>query len=235
LPDIATPNAAARSQAGPDPVEPPRHSALMHQFDDLEQQREAASLGMWVFLATEVLFFGGLFGTYLVYRVWYPSTFGAASRTLSIVAGTANTTVLITSSLTMALAVHAASIGRRGRLMLFLLVTMALGVVFLGIKALEYYQKFAEHHVPGASFQFEGPDPTHAEIFFSLYFMMTGLHALHMVVGLGIMSVMLFMAWRGLFTPEWHNPIEVSGLYWHFVDIIWIFLFPLLYLIDRHH
>jgi cytochrome c oxidase subunit 3 len=235
LPDTDTPPPASSATAAPSrPVAHPHPPALAHHFDDLEQQRETASLGMWVFLATEVLFFGGLFGTYLIYRVWYPTTFGEASRTLSIVAGTANTTVLITSSLTMALAVHAASIGRRGRLMLLLAATMALGVVFLGIKAMEYYQKFVEHHVPGPTFHFEGGDPAHAQIFFSLYFMMTGLHAAHMVVGLGIMSVMLFMAWRRLFTPEWHTPVEVSGLYWHFVDIIWIFLFPLLYLIDRH-
>jgi cytochrome c oxidase subunit 3 len=213
----------------------PHHAALAHHFDDLEQQREAASLGMWVFLATEVLFFGGLFAAYMIYRVWYPSAFGEASRSLDIYLGTINTVILITSSLTMALAVHAAATGRRGALLGLLVLTMVLGAAFLGIKGIEYYQKFVEHHVPGPGFHFEGTEPIHTQIFFSLYFMMTGLHALHMIIGMGIMTVMLFMAWRRMFSPEWYTPIEVSGLYWHFVDIIWIFLFPLLYLIDRHY
>jgi cytochrome c oxidase subunit 3 len=142
--------------------------------------------------------------------------------------------VLITSSLTMALAVHAAQLGHRRTLMLFLIATMALGGVFLGIKAVEYYHKFVEHHVPGPSFQFEREYFRHAQIFFSLYFIMTGLHALHMVVGFGIMLVMLWWAWKGTITAEYYSPIEISGLYWHFVDIVWIFLFPLLYLIGRH-
>jgi cytochrome c oxidase subunit 3 len=215
-------------------VEHAHHPALMHHFDDLDQQREAASLGMWVFLATEVLFFGGLFAAYLVYRVWYPNAFGEASRELDIVLGSINTAVLISSSLTMAMAVHAAALGRRRTLMLFLVFTMLFGAAFLGIKAYEYYEKYLEHHIPGANFQFHGPDAPHAQIFFSLYFAMTGLHAAHMVIGLGLMTVLLFMAWRRYFSPEWHSPVEIGGLYWHFVDIIWIFLFPLLYLVDRH-
>ena len=208
--------------------------ALKHHFDDLEQQHEASSLGMWLFLATEVLFFGGLFAAYLLYRMWYPDTFAAASRTLDITLGTVNTAVLIGSSLTMALAVHAAQTAERKTLMMFLVITMLLGMVFLGIKGVEYAQKFEEHHVPGPSFHFEGPAPERAQLFFSLYFAMTGLHALHMVIGLGIMTVMLWMAWRGRFSRVWSTPVEISGLYWHFVDIIWIFLFPLLYLVDRH-
>ena len=213
---------------------PPTHPALAHHFDDLEQQKEASTLGMWVFLVTEVLFFGGLFVTYCVYRNWYPGAFAAGSRELSIVLGGVNTAVLITSSLTMALAVHAAQTGERRLLLLFLVSTMVLGAVFLGIKGVEYYDKFAHHHVPGPSFHFEGAYAKQAQIFFSLYFMMTGLHALHMVIGLGIMAVMLIWASRGGITPEYHSPIEISGLYWHFVDIVWIFLFPLLYLIGRH-
>jgi cytochrome c oxidase subunit 3 len=208
--------------------------ALKHHFDDLDQQHEAATLGMWVFLATEVLFFGGLFAAYMLYRVWYPETWGAASRTLDITLGTVNTMVLIGSSLTMALAVHAAAGDQRRRLMMFLVLTMLLGLVFLGIKGIEYAHKFEEHHVPGLSFHFEGTAPERANLFFSLYFAMTGLHALHMVIGLGIMTVMLIMAARGQFSARWHTPVEISGLYWHFVDIIWIFLFPLLYLVDRH-
>ena len=208
--------------------------ALAHHFDNLAQQNEAATLGMWVFLATEVLFFGGLFTTYLVYRTWYPEAFTAASRELVVWAGTTNTAVLITSSLTMALAVHAAQMGQRRLLMGLLAVTMALGCVFLGIKAFEYYTELVEHHVPGAAFQFEAEHARHAQIFFSLYFVMTGLHALHMIIGLGLMAALLWMSWRGRFSPEYYTPIEITGLYWHFVDIVWIFLLPLLYLIGRH-
>jgi cytochrome c oxidase subunit 3 len=209
-------------------------SALAHQFEDLEQQHEAATFGMWIFLITEVLFFGGLFLVYSVYRAWYPDAFAAASKELLVWAGTLNTVVLITSSLTMALAVHAAQAGHRRTLILMLLVTMALSCVFLGVKAFEYWTEFREHHVPGADFQFAADHLLHAAIFFSLYFIMTGLHALHMIIGLGVMAVMVWLSWRGRITPEYSNPIEITGLYWHFVDIVWIFLFPLLYLIGRH-
>jgi cytochrome c oxidase subunit 3 len=208
--------------------------ALAHQFDDLEQQKETATLGMWVFLSTEVLFFGGLFLCYLVYRGWYPSAFAAASHELLVWAGATNTAVLITSSLTMALGVRAAQTGERRGLLLFLGLTILLGLVFLGIKAFEYYTEAVEHHVPGAAFRFEERYFRDAQIFFSLYFVMTGLHALHMIIGVGIMAVMMWMAAAGTFTAEYYNPIEISGLYWHFVDIVWIFLFPLLYLIGRH-
>ena len=209
-------------------------TALAHQFEDLEQQREVATLGMWVFLVTELLFFGGLFLTYSVYRGWYPEDFAAASHELIVWAGTLNTVVLITSSLTMALAVHAAESGNRRALILFLLATMALGGVFLGVKAFEYRTEYLEHHIPGWGFQFKADHFLHAQIFFSLYFIMTGLHALHMIIGLGVMAVMVWLSYRGTITPAYSNPIEISGLYWHFVDIVWIFLFPLLYLIGRH-
>jgi cytochrome c oxidase subunit 3 len=211
-----------------------RHSTLAHHFESLDQQKEAATLGMWVFLVTEALFFGGLFAGYAVYRTWYPDAFAAASHELDIVLGSINTVVLITSSLTMALAVNAAQTGERRRVLWLLLGTMALGATFLGIKGVEYYRKFAEHHVPGPAFSFQPEHFSQAQIFFSFYFMMTGLHALHMVIGLGIMVVMLWWTWNGTITVEYANPIEVSGLYWHFVDIVWIFLFPLLYLIGRH-
>ena len=211
------------------------HPALAHQFDTLEQQKEASTLGMWVFLVTEVLFFGGLFTAYSIYRAWYPAAFAAASHELDVVLGTINTVVLITSSLTMALAVHAAETGERRLVMLFLLLTMVLGAAFLGIKGVEYHHKFVEHHVPGPDFMFEPEHFRHAQIFFSLYFLMTGLHALHMVIGFGILSWMLWWTWRGTITHDYASPIEISGLYWHFVDIVWIFLFPLLYLIGKHH
>jgi cytochrome c oxidase subunit 3 len=238
LPDAETPQrstASTQRPAASDLVGPARHDPrLKHHFEDAHQQREASTLGMWVFLATEVLFFGGLIAAYLVYRVWYPSAFGEASRHLHLTFGVTNTAILITSSLTMALAVHASATGRRAPLAGYLVLTMALGAAFLGIKGVEYYQKFAEHLIPGAAFRFEGIDPTHAQLFFSLYFALTGLHALHMVIGLSVLAVILVMALRGRFTAAWHTPVEISGLYWHFVDIVWIFLFPLLYLIGRH-
>ena len=218
----------------PEAAQHAHHPALAHQFDSLGQQKEAATLGMWVFLVTEVLFFGGMFATYAIYRAWYPEAFAAASHELDVTLGTINTVVLITSSLTMALAVHAAQLGQRKVVLWFLAGTMVLGAVFLGIKSVEYYHKFAEHHVPGPAFQFEREYFRHAQLFFSLYFLMTGLHALHMVIGIGIMLVMFWWAWRGTITADYYSPIEISGLYWHFVDIVWIFLFPLLYLIGRH-
>ena len=209
--------------------------ALAHQFDDLEQQQEASTLGMWVFLVTEVLFFGGLFLVYTVYRSLYPMEFAASSRELVVWAGTVNTFVLITSSLTMALAVRAAQLGQRRVVLTFLALTMLLGCMFLGIKAFEYYKEYIERHIPGPAFAFSEPQyAQHAQIFFSLYFLMTGLHALHMIIGLGIMAVMFWWTASGIVTEEYYSPIEISGLYWHFVDIVWIFLFPLLYLIGRH-
>jgi cytochrome c oxidase subunit 3 len=220
------------------------HPELLHHFAEPQQQRDAASLGMWIFLSTEVMFFGGLFCAYLIYRRLYFGDFGAASKSIDATLGATNTAVLICSSLTVVLAVWAAQIAFRKLLIGSLIVTMLLGMVFLGIKGKEYKDKFEEHHVPGASFNFDHvpipghPDqyanPRHAEIFFALYFIMTGLHALHMIIGLGLFAWLLYAAWKGRFTPEYHTPIEIGGLYWHFVDIVWIYLFPLLYLIDRH-
>ncbi len=217
---------------------------LLHHFSDVQQQRDSSSLGMWVFLATELMFFGGMFCAYLVYRHWYFGDFGAASKSIDATLGATNTAVLICSSLTVVLAVWAAQTARRTLLLTMLVITMLLGVTFLGVKAKEYKDKFEEHHVPGASFSFnhvpipgrpgEYANPQHAQIFFSLYFVMTGLHALHMIIGLGLFTWLLIMAWKGRFTPEYHTPVEIGGLYWHFVDIVWIYLFPLLYLIDRH-
>jgi cytochrome c oxidase subunit 3 len=191
---------------------------------------------MWVFLATEVMFFGGLFLAYVVYRTWYPDAFAASSHHLDVQLGAINTAVLIMSSLTMALAVHAAQIGNRRGILMFLFWTIVLGGVFLGIKAVEYSDKFEHHLIPGSMFMWDGPGnlARPAQIFYSLYFAMTGMHALHMVIGVGLMLVMMWMAYRGRFSAEYYSPIEIAGLYWHFVDIVWIFLFPLLYLIGRH-
>jgi cytochrome c oxidase subunit 3 len=211
------------------------HPALQHHFDTLEQQQHASTLGMWVFLVTEVLFFGGLFMAYILYRTWYPDMFIAASSHLDVTLGAANTVVLIGSSLTMALAVRASQLGDRRGTVIFLILTMLLGAVFLGVKVVEYSDKFHHHLVPGPHFQFAAPYSQTAQLYFSLYFAMTGLHAIHMIIGFGLMSVITVMAARGRFSPEYYTPVEMAGLYWHFVDIVWIFLFPLLYLIGGAH
>ena len=208
--------------------------AHQHQFDDAEQQRDASTLGMWVFLVTEIMFFAGMFTAYVVYRALYPNAFAHASHHLDVVLGTVNTTVLITSSLTMALAVHAAQLGRRGAIVTFLLATITLGCTFLVIKSFEYAHKFHEGLVPGPNFAYTGPDAGQQQLFFSIYFAMTGLHALHMVIGIGLLAYLVAKAQRGRFSRAYYTPVEIIGLYWHFVDIVWIFLFPLLYLLGRH-
>lgn len=209
-------------------------AVVLHQFDDMEQQYEAANLGMWVFLVTEIMFFGGLFTGYTVYRVFYPAAFAEGSHHLDIVLGAINTAVLISSSLTMALAVHCAQLGEQQALTRFLLLTIVLGLVFLGIKGIEYAHKFEEHLVPGRAFLVEGPHAPQLQLFFGFYFSMTGMHALHMVIGIGILALLAWQARRGYFSPTYWTPVELTGLYWHFVDIVWIFLFPLLYLLGRH-
>jgi cytochrome c oxidase subunit III len=206
---------------------------VAHQFDDAAQQHESSMLGMWVFLATEIMFFGGLFLGYTVYRTAHPLAFEAASRHLDIVLGSLNTGVLLTSSLTMALAVRCAQAGQRRGAVGFLVATQLLGLAFLGIKGFEYYQKYVDHLVPGASFAFPGPYARDAQMFFYLYFAMTGLHAIHMIAGLGVVGVIAVKVWRGRYSPAYYSPVEITGLYWHFVDIVWIFLFPLLYLIGH--
>jgi cytochrome c oxidase subunit 3 len=189
---------------------------------------------MWIFLVTEIMFFGGLFVGYAVYRTAYPEAFAEGSHHLNVVLGSLNTVVLIGSSLTMVLAVHAAQADKRQLITGFLLLTVLLGAVFLGIKALEYAHKFEEHLVPGSGFLAEGPHAAQVQLFMSFYFGMTGMHALHMVVGIGLLTLLALQAWRGRFTSAYHTPVEMLGLYWHFVDIVWIFLFPLLYLLGRH-
>jgi cytochrome c oxidase subunit III len=215
---------------------------LRHHFATVEQQRDASSLGMWLFLGTEIMFFGGMFCAYLIYRLNYYNEFAAGSRSLDIVLGTVNTIVLICSSLTVALGVRAAQMGKRKLLIVLLILTIIFGIAFLGIKGVEWYAKYTEHHIPGSTFNasdlmHDYPqlhiDAAHEQLYFSLYFALTGLHALHMIIGVGIFSVLLFYSWQGRFTPEYYTPVEIGGLYWHFVDIIWIYLFPLLYLIDR--
>ena len=209
--------------------------ALREQFNTEAQQKDAATLGMWIFLITEIMFFGGLFLAYTVYRRWYADTFAVASCSLDVYIGAANTIVLLSSSLTMVLAVRAAQLGKRRALVLFLVLTLLLGGVFLGVKAYEWNQKLAEHHIPGPNFHFEGvAQQGPAQLFFSLYFAMTGLHALHMAIGAGLLVFLIVQAGMGRYSAAYMTPVDVVGLYWHFVDIVWVFLFPLLYLIDRH-
>jgi len=302
---------------------------LQHQFEDMGQQQISDSFGMWLFLVQEVMFFGGLFTVYLVYRSKYPMAFAAGSNHLNEWLGMANTLVLIVSSLTMALAVRYAQLGKRNAQVVLIILTMLFGVTFLGIKAYEYKEKYDDGLVPVTGLNLRTPRtvvpnndnypsfpevqrrnsldfPANTEnapdiketndtakgeeheeyinprgdfiwkdtslavkaqregfltesekdryfengsangevsrqqfqdkvrIFFWIYFAMTGLHALHMIIGLGIMLWLLWKAWRYTFTPEYYAPVEIAGLYWHFVDIIWIFLFPLLYLLGRH-
>jgi cytochrome c oxidase subunit 3 len=208
------------------------HSMLAEQFDDPVQQRETATLGMWTFLATEVLFFGGLFLSYIICRNLYPQAFAMAGRHTSVLYGTVNTALLLTSSLTMALAVQAAQENRIKWVTRYLLVTVFLGGCFLGVKGFEYHDDIMEHLFPGP--QFRADIPSQGKLFWFLYWAMTGLHALHVLVGVGLLSVIAFMARRRKFSDCYHTPVEISGLYWHFVDIVWIFLYPLLYLIDRY-
>jgi cytochrome c oxidase subunit III len=209
--------------------------ALRHHFADMEQQRESAELGMWVFLITEIMFFGGMFCAYMVYRYMYFQAWEAGSEHMDFWYGTINTVVLICSSLTMALAVRAAQIGQRKALVTLLIVTMIFGCAFMGIKGVEYHGHWVEHQFPGPNFQFAGPDAQHVQIFFFLYWAMTGLHALHMLIGVVLVGFITFFAWRGKYGADYYNPVENTGLYWHFVDLVWIYLYPLLYLISHKH
>lgn len=276
---------------------------LQHQFEDMGQQEESVSIGMWMFLVQEIMFFGGLFTAYLVFRSKYPMAFAAGSNHLDAFWGGLNTVVLIVSSLTMALTVYYAQKGNRNLQVIMIVLTMAFGTVFLGVKAIEYTSKYndalvpitglnkkikedktavaqpakpcwevehgpsaAAHHPPNPKGEFQWSDCSlvkqaqdgnyltasekvdyfsggqidinkfrdRVRIFYWIYFVMTGLHALHMIIGLGLMTWLLWKAFRGTYNRDYYMPVEMSGLYWHFVDIVWIFLFPLLYLLGRH-
>jgi cytochrome c oxidase subunit 3 len=257
---------------------------LQHHYETAQQQKEAATLGMWAFLVTEVMLFGGIFMAYIVYRWAFPDVWASSATHLNTPLGTVNTVVLLVSSLTMALAVNAAEAGSRRMVLTFLAVTALLGVGFLGIKAYEYSEKFShcagystpldwvtgsnrheveECLVPGRSFLYptEGAHGAAAEshgaesavdavpggagsqgtvvasqrtphqLFFFLYFVATGLHAVHMLIGLSLVTFMAFITWRGKITATYFTPIEIGGLYWHLIDIVWVFLFPLFYLV----
>ncbi|MGC2769263.1 MAG: cytochrome c oxidase subunit 3 family protein [Candidatus Acidiferrum sp.] len=242
-----------------------RTGELYGQFNTLEQQKDTASLGMWIFLVTEVMFFGGIMLAYTINRHTYFHAFAMGSNTLSLGLGGFNTVVLLASSFTMAMAVWSSQTGKRKLIPMFLSLTILLGFVFFGVKYIEYAQKFHHHLVPGRNFDIaycvnnpskcedvdakeldvereeiaraKEADPdlnAHAQLYYSAYFGMTGLHALHMVIGAGLLFWLLRNSFAGMYTPQWNTPVDIVGLYWHFVDIVWIYLFPLLYLIDRH-
>jgi len=238
------------------------HSAVHEQFRNADQQREAATLGMWTFLATEILFFGGLFVTYTVYRHRWPEAFREGSLDLKWYLGGINTGVLLLSSFFMAMAVHASQKGENSKIIRNLLITMLLAITFIGIKLTEYYVEYDEGLLPGKTFSIEEPPPSqqsaltralakfeywfdpsaahHAEVhhrkpqeelFMCFYFIMTAIHATHMLIGIGLMTWLILMARARRFSVAWHNPVEITGLYWHFVDTVWVFLFPILYLL----
>jgi len=207
---------------------------LASHFDDLQQQHDTANLGMWAFLATELMFFGGLFTAYTVYRNTYPNAFIAASLKLSVLLGAINTAVLLTSSLTMALAVRAAQQKRRRDAVWLMLATMVLGAAFLGIKAVEYYHDYEEHLIPGPHFTFASAMRGEAQLFFLLYFFMTGLHAIHLIIGISLVGIIAYLVRRSGSSVTDETRVEIVGLYWHFVDLVWVFLYPLLYLVDVH-
>ena len=231
------------------------HPALQHHFENMEQQREAGTLGMWVFLVTEIMFFGGMFLAYTLYRSEHPFAFASASNHLDITLGAVNTGVLILSSFTMAMSVYFTQVGKSRPQIVCLILTLILGLTFLGIKAVEYKAKYDDRLVPGYLIPSRpfGPEVAHegevnehklhllgdatvkhVEMFYWIYFAMTGMHALHMIIGAGLLTFLLYFSIKGRYGPEYHSPVEVIGLYWHFVDIVWIFLFPLLYLLGRH-
>lgn len=210
----------------------PEH-ALAHQFDDSLQQREAASFGMWVFLMTEVLFFGVLFAAYTITRVGFPEAFADASRHTDVILGTLETAILLSSSLTMALGVRAVRLNMHRLSASLLAATIAFGVLFLALHGVEYYHEYGEGLFPGANFIFEGGEPRHAELFFYLYYVMTGFHGLHVTIGICIIAAVAWQVWRRRYNSRYFNPVEVTGLYWHLVDIVWIFLYPLIYLVAR--
>jgi cytochrome c oxidase subunit 3 len=216
---------------------------LEEQFENLEQQQEAASLGMWVFLATEVMFFGALFLGVGVYRYLYQEPIERASERLNWIIGGINTVVLLVSSLMMALAVHYTKLGKQRKIVLFLGLTALLGVGFLGFKGIEYYLDYVDNLIPGWRFDSnewvtkEGlrPDQVpHVKLFLLFYWIMTALHALHVTIGIIVVLVIMLLAWKGLFSSAYYSPVDVTGLYWHFVDIVWIFLLPTLYLLGTH-
>ncbi len=199
------------------------------QYDDPEQQEKTAVTGIWIFLSTEILFFGGLFVAYIVYRSTYPAQFSLGVSLTDHLLGSMDAAILLASSFTMVMGLRAIQLGRQKALIGLLLLTIILGLSFLSLKGLEYHEHIVDHLLPGRDFN--QSLPRQVELFFVFYFLMTGLHAVHMTVGIGLLTVMTIMAWKRKFSAQYYNPIEVCGLYWSFVDIVWIWLYPLFYVI----
>lgn len=226
------PQNSAIPSGEPESVDPHAHSShLAHHFSDSEQQMESAKLGMWIFLVTEILLFGGMFCAYAIFRAWYPDMFHNAHKELNVWLGALNTVVLITSSVTVALAIRSIQQSKKKQTIYLLLATMALAAVFLVVKYFEYSHKFHEGQLPGKYYTFQGIEGTNPHVFFSIYFMMTGIHGIHIIIGMCVMTWMLIRLAKNEFSAAYYTPIELTGLYWHLVDLIWIYLFPLLYLI----
>ncbi|MDE2957069.1 MAG: cytochrome c oxidase subunit 3 family protein [Bacteroidota bacterium] len=209
---------------------------LKHYFVTSEQQFDAAKMGMWLFLVTEILLFSGMFVAYAVYRAWHPEVFAHASELLDWRLGGLNTLVLLASSFTVALSIHFVQKGQNRKVVVLLLITLLCVAIFMVIKYFEYTGKFAHGIFPGAGYAPHGEayaeyDIPFAPQFFSIYFIMTGIHGVHVLVGMGLFVWLVTRVVRGHFSSAWYTPVELTGLYWHLVDIIWIFLFPLLYLI----
>jgi cytochrome c oxidase subunit 3 len=207
------------------------HPALAHHFESLEKQQHAARLGMWLFLATEVLLFTALFAAYAVYRFLFGADFAEASRHIETWIGLVNTIVLVTSSFTVALGLDRATRGDGKGTALFFALSVLLALTFLGFKVLEYSHHFQEGQLPGRFYTYEGVRGPGASLFFALYFLITGLHGIHVLIGMTVLIVIGARAYRGAFDAEYHTPVELGALYWHLVDLIWIFVFPLIYLI----
>lgn len=206
-------------------------SPLAHHFESLEKQSHAHRLGMWLFLASEILLFTALFAAYAVYRFLYPEAFALSSRAIETSFGLVNTIVLVTSSYTVALGLDASARGNGRRTALLYGASVAMGLLFLALKYVEYHHHFTEGQLPGRHYAYEAIAAPGVTIFWSLYFLITGLHGIHVVVGMTILSVVAVKAARGAYSPEYHVGVELAGLYWHLVDLIWIFVFPLIYLI----
>ena len=203
--------------------------ALREQYSTPQQQRDTSTVGMWIFLATEVMFFGALFAAFAVYRMYYTQGFLEGSHGMTLAIGSINTAVLFTSSLTMSLAIHSISENKQSRAYWLLLTTAFIGLVFLALKFTEYFIHYQEHKVPGIWFVSHDPQAGPEQMFYVFYFAMTGLHVIHLSIGIGIAITMAVRTALGRFNAYYHTAIDIAGLYWHFVDIIWVFLFTIFY------
>ncbi len=210
-----------------------RGAPVEEQYDDPDQQREAATLGMWVFLATEILFFGVLFASYTVCRVLYPDGFAVASRHTDMLLGTIETAVLLISSCLIALGVRAIKLDQYRIAAWLMAATATLGIAFLVMHGFEYYKEYTEHLVPGVDFVQQGPHAHAVELFFFLYYVITGFHSLHVAIGVTLILVLAVRVSRGTFGSQRYTTPELTALYWHLVDIVWIFAFPVIYLVGR--